>query len=87
VLTKVRKKYKEYGIQEKPFVIVKADAGTYGMGVMTVRDPSEGERPQPQDPQQNERGQGRDGSQRSADSGRRAQRERCKRPCASRWCT
>ncbi|CAZ89967.1 putative Glutamate--cysteine ligase GshA [Thiomonas arsenitoxydans] len=41
VLAKVRKKYKEYGIQEKPFVIVKADAGTYGMGVMTVRDPSE----------------------------------------------
>ena len=31
-------KYKEYGIKEKPFVIVKADAGTYGMGIMTVRD-------------------------------------------------
>ena len=26
---------------EKPFVIVKADAGTYGMGIMTVRDASE----------------------------------------------
>jgi glutamate--cysteine ligase len=38
VLTRVRKKYKEYGIQEKPFVIVKADNGTYGMGIMTVRD-------------------------------------------------
>ncbi|WP_048857595.1 glutamate--cysteine ligase [Paracidovorax citrulli] len=37
-LTKVRRKYKEYGINEKPFVIVKADNGTYGMGVMTVRD-------------------------------------------------
>ncbi|MFZ6672720.1 glutamate--cysteine ligase [Undibacterium sp. Xuan67W] len=41
VLAKIRKKYKEYGIKEKPFVIVKADAGTYGMGVMTVHDSSE----------------------------------------------
>ncbi|HZY17254.1 MAG TPA: glutamate--cysteine ligase [Ramlibacter sp.] len=38
LLTRVRKKYKEYGINEKPFVIVKADNGTYGMGIMTVRD-------------------------------------------------
>ena len=38
LLTKIRKKYKEYGINEKPFVIVKADHGTYGMGIMTVRD-------------------------------------------------
>ncbi len=37
-LAKVRRKYKEYGINEKPFVIVKADNGTYGMGIMTVRD-------------------------------------------------
>src|SRR5438132_1373875 len=41
LLAKVRRKYKEYGIQEKPFVIVKADAGTYGMGIMTVRDPKD----------------------------------------------
>jgi glutamate--cysteine ligase len=41
LLTKIRKKYKEYGIKETPFVIVKADAGTYGMGIMTVRDASE----------------------------------------------
>jgi glutamate--cysteine ligase len=38
LLTKIRKKYKEYGINEKPFAIVKADNGTYGMGIMTVRD-------------------------------------------------
>ncbi|MEY2622644.1 MAG: hypothetical protein RIT26_2464 [Pseudomonadota bacterium] len=38
LLTKIRRKYKEYGIQEKPFVIIKADNGTYGMGIMTVRD-------------------------------------------------
>ncbi len=41
VLTRVRRKYQEYGVQETPFVIVKADAGTYGMGIMTVRDASE----------------------------------------------
>ena len=41
LLVKTRRKYKEYGIQEKPFVIIKADAGTYGMGVMTVRDAKE----------------------------------------------
>ncbi len=38
LLAKVRRKYKEYGINEKPFVIVKADAGTQGLGIMTVRD-------------------------------------------------
>ncbi|UXH78789.1 glutamate--cysteine ligase [Roseateles amylovorans] len=38
VLTKTRRKYKEYGIQEKPFVVVKPDSGSYGMGIMTVRD-------------------------------------------------
>ena len=41
ILTDVREKYKEYGIQEEPFVIVKADAGTYGMGIMSVKDASE----------------------------------------------
>ena len=41
VLTRIRAKYREYGIDEAPFVIVKADAGTYGMGIMTVRDASE----------------------------------------------
>ena len=41
LLTRIRKKYKEYGINEKPFVVVKADNGTYGMGIMTVRDAKE----------------------------------------------
>jgi glutamate--cysteine ligase len=41
VLQLIREKYKEYDINEKPFVVVKADAGTYGMGVMTVKDASE----------------------------------------------
>ncbi len=38
MLTKVRRKYKEYGINEKPFVVVKADDSSSGMGIMTVRD-------------------------------------------------
>lgn len=41
LLTRIRAKYREYGVNETPFVVVKADAGTYGMGVMTVRDASE----------------------------------------------
>jgi len=41
ILDDIRVKYREYGVREEPFVIVKADAGTYGMGIMTVKDPSE----------------------------------------------
>ncbi|MEY4882240.1 MAG: hypothetical protein RIS34_94 [Pseudomonadota bacterium] len=38
LLTKVRRKYKEYGIKEKPFVVVKADNSAQGLGIVTVRD-------------------------------------------------
>ena len=41
VLERMREKYREYDITDTPYVVVKADAGTYGMGVMTVRDASE----------------------------------------------
>jgi glutamate--cysteine ligase len=41
LLGNIRAKYKEYGIERDPFVIVKADAGTYGMGIMSVKDPAE----------------------------------------------
>ncbi len=41
MLARIRTKYKELGITQTPFVVVKADAGTYGMGVMTVKDASE----------------------------------------------
>jgi len=40
MLGKVRRKYKEYGINEKPFVVVKADNAT-GVGILTVRDVKE----------------------------------------------
>lgn len=41
VLAKIQAKYDEKGITDKPFVIVKADAGTYGMGVMSVKSADE----------------------------------------------
>ena len=41
ILEDIKAKYAEYGVTDEPFVIIKADAGTYGMGIMTVKDPSE----------------------------------------------
>ena len=72
LLGKIRRKYKEYGIQEKPFIIVKADAGTYGMGIMTVRDPKELADLNRALAQQDERHQGRPGGERGHPPGRRA---------------
>lgn len=37
LLADIRDKYAAFGIDDEPFVIVKSDMGTYGMGVMTVR--------------------------------------------------
>lgn len=36
LLRQIQRKYDEYSVDSKPFVIVKADKGTYGMGVMTA---------------------------------------------------
>jgi glutamate--cysteine ligase len=41
LLEQIQKKYDEYGIKEQPYLIIKADAGTYGMGVLSIHDPSE----------------------------------------------
>jgi glutamate--cysteine ligase len=41
LLDAIQRKYQEYKVKQAPFVIVKADAGTYGMGVMTVRNADE----------------------------------------------
>lgn len=41
ILDKTREKYREYGVEQAPYVIIKADAGTYGMGIMRVRTPEE----------------------------------------------
>ncbi|MCK5522765.1 MAG: glutamate--cysteine ligase [Thiomargarita sp.] len=36
LLNAIQRKYTEYDLPHKPFVIIKADAGSYGMGVMTI---------------------------------------------------
>ena len=41
LLDAIQTKYDEYGLKEDPFVIIKADAGTYGMGVMMVKSAEE----------------------------------------------
>jgi glutamate--cysteine ligase len=40
LLTKVRRKHKEYGISDKPFVVIKADNGS-GLGLKSVADAKE----------------------------------------------
>lgn len=41
LLEKIKIKYAQYGVTQAPFVIVKANAGTYGMGIMTVKSPDD----------------------------------------------
>ena len=41
LFARITKKYDEHGIDSKPFIFLKADSGTYGMGVMPIEDPSE----------------------------------------------
>ena len=41
LLSGIKEKYKQYEIDQQPFVVIKADSGTYGMGIMMIKDPSE----------------------------------------------
>lgn len=41
VLNQIKKKYAEHHISEKPFLVIKADAGSYGMAVMMIQEPEE----------------------------------------------
>lgn len=41
LFAEIQKKYTEYNIPYQPFLVMKADAGTYGMAVMTVRSVDE----------------------------------------------
>lgn len=36
LLERIQKKYDEYNITDKPYVVIKADQGTYGMGIMVA---------------------------------------------------
>jgi glutamate--cysteine ligase len=41
LLEMIQQKYTEYNIPQQPYVVIKADAGTYGMAVMMVRSVDE----------------------------------------------
>ncbi|KTD20573.1 glutamate--cysteine ligase [Legionella lansingensis] len=41
LLSQIKDKYSTYGITEKPFAVIKADNGTYGMSVMMVHEGEE----------------------------------------------
>jgi glutamate--cysteine ligase len=41
LLARIQLKYNEYGIQEKPYIVIKADQGTYGMGIMVASSADE----------------------------------------------
>jgi glutamate--cysteine ligase len=41
VLDETKRQYEKYHISCKPFVIIKSDSGTYGMSIMSVKDPEE----------------------------------------------
>lgn len=38
LLQEIQNKYDEYKIPTKPFIFIKADSGTYGMGIMTIKN-------------------------------------------------
>lgn len=37
----IKQKYQQYNIDKAPYLVVKADSGTYGMGVMVIKDAQE----------------------------------------------
>lgn len=41
VLQQIRERYRQTGRTDKPYVVVKADNGTYGMGIIVVHDAAE----------------------------------------------
>jgi glutamate--cysteine ligase len=41
LLAAIHEKYDEYGIEQRPYVVVKAESGTYGMGVMMAHSAEE----------------------------------------------
>lgn len=41
LLSLIQQKYDEYKVDRRPYVVVKADAGTYGMAIMTAHSPDD----------------------------------------------
>ena len=38
---RISEKYAQYAIGEKPYIVIKSDFGTYGMGVLPIEDPAD----------------------------------------------
>jgi len=41
LLERIEKKYREYQVKDTPYVVIKADSGTYGMGILMVKSPDD----------------------------------------------
>jgi len=41
IFAEIEKKYKDHNISEKPYIFLKADSGTYGMGVIPIEHPDD----------------------------------------------
>jgi glutamate--cysteine ligase len=41
LLQKIKNKYQEYSIKDQPYLFIKADSGTFGLGIFTITDPEE----------------------------------------------
>ena len=41
ILKKIQDKYDQHQIKHAPYVVIKADAGTYGMGIMIAKSPED----------------------------------------------
>ena len=41
LLNKIKEKYSEYNINEAPYLVLKSNNGTYGMGVISIENPSD----------------------------------------------
>lgn len=41
LFSQIQEKYTSHGINEKPYIIIKSDSGTYGLGVIPIEDPQQ----------------------------------------------
>ncbi|MBZ0167760.1 MAG: glutamate--cysteine ligase, partial [Candidatus Omnitrophica bacterium] len=41
LFTEITQKYKEHHIQDKPYIVLKSNSGTYGMGVVAIEEPQD----------------------------------------------
>ena len=82
-LSQIGEKYRQHGVADEPFVVLKADSGTYGMGILPVRRAGGSFFFKPQAAQQNGGRQGRRGGEQRINSGgnqhRRRRRRRARR--------